>query len=80
MTTTYTFRTIIEQDEDGTYRAFVPLLPGCHTWGWETIEMARAKLHEALDLYIKSLIEEGEDIPLDRSIESIETVTLPAYA
>lgn len=33
---TYTYRTIIEPDEDG-YHGFVPILKGVHTWG-KTIE------------------------------------------
>ncbi|MBI5327377.1 MAG: type II toxin-antitoxin system HicB family antitoxin [Deltaproteobacteria bacterium] len=37
---TYTYRIIIEPDENKTYHAYVPALPGCHTWG-KSIETAR---------------------------------------
>ncbi len=72
----YSFRTIIEAGEDGTYHAYAPALPGCRTWGWSSIDEARRMLREAIDLYIRSLVEDGEPIPSDIGLESIETVTL----
>ena len=76
MSTTYPFRTIIDRDEDGSYHAFVPALPGCQTWGWSSIEQARTKLREAIDLYLRSLLDEGEPIPEEHGLESVEIVTL----
>ncbi len=54
-----TFRTIIEHDEGGTFHGYAPALQGCHTWG-ETIEETRKNLREAIELYIQSLVDDGE--------------------
>ncbi len=57
-----TYRIIIEPDENNTYHAYVPALPGCHTWG-ESIEEARINMRDALSVYLKSLIADGEKVP-----------------
>jgi predicted RNase H-like HicB family nuclease len=72
----YTYRIIIEPDENNTYHASVPALPGCHTWGLN-LEEARKNIRDALDAYLRSLIADGENIPEDKGIEAIETISLP---
>lgn len=57
----YTYTAVIEPDEGG-FHAFVPALPGCHTFG-ETMEAARANLKEAAELYLECLIQDGEPVP-----------------
>ena len=69
----YTFRTIIEPDENGTYHGFVPALKGCHTFG-DSIEETKANLKEALELYIESLEADNEPIPEETGFEYYETV------
>lgn len=59
---TYTFRIIIEPDENNTFHGYVPSLPGCHTWG-ETIEETRKNLKDAIRTYIASLIADKKSIP-----------------
>lgn len=71
----YTYRIIIEPDEKNTLHAFVPALPGCHTWG-ETIEEARANIKDAIDVYLRSLIADNEPIPEDKGIEIFETLQI----
>ena len=71
----YTYRIILEPDEGG-YHAFVPALPGCHTWG-KTIDEAREMVRDAIDVYLRSLITDGETIPTDVGIELFETVLAP---
>ena len=71
----YTYRIIIEPDENNTYHAYVPALRGCHTWG-ESIEEARENIRDAIDVYVQSLIADGEEIPQDKSLESFETVSM----
>lgn len=71
-----TFRTIIEPDEGNTFHGYAPALQGCHTWG-ETIEETRKNLREAIELYIQSLVDDGELIPEDTGYEMFETVALP---
>jgi predicted RNase H-like HicB family nuclease len=61
---TYQFTVIIEPDV-GTYHAFVPALPGCHTYG-TTIDEARTNIAAAMELQIKRMQENGEPIPVER--------------
>ena len=73
----YTYRVIVEPDENNTFHAFVPALPGCHTWG-ETFDEARRNVRDAIDAYLRSLKSDGESIPEDNGVEILETVTAPA--
>ena len=72
----YTYRVIVEPDENNTFHAFVPALPGCHTWG-ETFDEARRNVRDAIDAYLRSLKSDGESIPEDNGVELLETVTAP---
>lgn len=72
---TYTYRVIIEPDERNTFHAYVPALPGCHTWG-ETLGETRKNIRDALDIYLRSLLTDGEPIPEDNGIEVVEMISL----
>ena len=61
--TDYEFTIIIEPDEDG-FHAFVPALPGCHSYG-ATVEQARMHIVEAIELHVESMLEDGEPNPSD---------------
>jgi len=53
----------------------VPALPGCITYGTD-IDEAIAMAKEAIELYIESLAEHGEEIPTeDNTLEYSLTVT-----
>jgi antitoxin HicB len=59
----YRYTIILYPDlEQGGYTVTVPALPGCVTEG-ETFEEAIAMAKEAIQLYIESLIADGEAIP-----------------
>jgi predicted RNase H-like HicB family nuclease len=58
---TYNFTVVIEPDDRG-FHAFVPALPGCHTFG-DTAEEARSNITEAMELHIESMLEDGDSIP-----------------
>ncbi len=73
----YTYRVIIEPDENNTFHAFVPALSGCHTWG-KTIEETRKNIRDAIDVYLRSIQADGEKIPEDNGIEIVETISMPA--
>lgn len=75
---TYTYRVIIEPDEKHAFHAYVPALPGCHTWG-QTLDETRENVRDAIDVYLRSLKADGEPIPEDKGVEVVETVTL-SYA
>ena len=75
---TYQFTVIIEPHE-GAYHAFVPALPGCHTFG-TTIDEARANIAEAMELHIKNMQEQGEPIPVEREPLFITRLSVPVAA
>lgn len=68
----YSYRVIIEPDENNNFHAFAPALPGCHTWG-ETLEETRVNIRDAIDVYLRALIADNETVPQDKGIEIIET-------
>ncbi len=72
-----TFRVMIEQDEQNTFHASVPALPGCHSWG-DSLAEARANIREAIELYVEDLVAKHESIPEEASFDTFETVALPA--
>jgi predicted RNase H-like HicB family nuclease len=56
--TIYQFTVVIEPDEE-VFHAYVPALPGCHTFG-STIDETRANIAEAIELHIESMQEDKE--------------------
>ena len=72
---TYTFRTIIEPDENNTFHGFVPSLQGCHTCG-STLQETKKNLKEAIKCHVQGLLMDGESIPREEnSFELIQTFT-----
>jgi len=68
------YKILLRKEPEGGYTAIVPSLPGCITYG-DTIEEAIKMAKEAIELYIESLKEHGEEIPTDK--ETLEyTLTL----
>ena len=57
----YTYRVIVERDDDR-YHAEIPALPGCYSWGY-TCEEALTNIQEAAELWLETLAEDGEPIP-----------------
>ena len=72
----YTYRVIIEPDEHKTFHAFAPALPGCHTWG-ASFEETRKNIRDAIGVYLRSIIADGEKVPEDRGVEVVETIFEP---
>ena len=70
---TYTFRTIIEPDENNTFHGFAPALSGCHTWG-KTIQETKDNLQNAIHVYIASLADDGKEIPQEKGFEFFTTI------
>jgi antitoxin HicB len=72
------YRILLRQEPEGGYTVIVPSLPGCVTYG-DTVEEAIEMAKEAIELYIESLREHGEEIPTEeRTFEY--TLTVEAYA
>ena len=72
------YRILLRKEPEGGYTVTVPSLPGCVTYG-ETIEEAVERAKEAIELYIESLQEHGEEIPTEE--ETLEyTLMVKAHA
>jgi predicted RNase H-like HicB family nuclease len=52
---------VIERTETG-YSAYVPELPGCIATG-PTESLVRQRLQEAVEIHLKSMMEDGDPIP-----------------
>lgn len=76
--TNYQFTVVIEADENG-YHAFVPALPGCHTFG-ETLDETRSNIEEAIALHVESLQEAGEPIPVEQEPLFVTRMSVPVSA
>ncbi len=75
----YTYTTFFEPAEEGGYVVTVPSLPGCVTQG-ETFEEAKKMIKDAISLYLKTLREDGEEVPVEKEewIEVHIPVKIPA--
>ncbi len=72
------YRILLRKEPEGGYTVIVPSLPGCITYG-ETIEEAIEMAKEAIELYLESLREHGEEIPTEK--ETLEyTLTIETHA
>jgi len=58
------YRILLKKEAEGGYTVIVPVLPGCVTHG-DTIEEAIKMAKEAIQLYLESLQEHGEEIPYE---------------
>ena len=67
------FLVVIEK-ADGNYSAYSPDLPGCVATG-RTREQVARNMHEAIEMHIRGLLEDG--LPVPRSYSSAEYVAVP---
>jgi predicted RNase H-like HicB family nuclease len=72
------YRILLRKEPEGGYTVIVPSLPGCVTYGG-TIEEAIKMAKEAIELYIESLKEHGEEIPTEEATLEY-TLTVEACA
>ncbi len=72
------YRILLRKETEGGYTVIVPSLPGCVTYG-NTIEEAIKMAKEAIELYIESLKEHGEEIPTEEGTLEY-TLTVEAHA
>ena len=68
----YRFLVVIEKANDN-YSAYSPDLPGCVATGG-TREEAERNMHEAIELHVRGLKEDGLPIPESNSIAEYITV------
>lgn len=65
------YRIHIEQDEDGTFVASAPALPGCWSQGVTRAEAVK-NIQDAIEGYLESLEKHGDPIPPPISEEVID--------
>ena len=58
------YTVVIRPDDNGTFVAYVPAIPGCHAWG-ETPDEARAQLGHVFEMIRDEYQEEGRKLPQD---------------
>ena len=71
----YSYTIILENEIDGGYHAFCPMLKGCHSQG-DNFEEAIENITEAIELYLESLIADNQPIPQEDLIVKPLTVTV----
>ena len=74
----YDFTIVIEPDQEG-FHTFVPAVQGCHSHG-DTVDEARKNIAEALELHIESMIEDGEEIPIEKEPYFVTRLSIPIAA
>ncbi len=60
------YRILLRKETEGGYTVTVPILPGCVTYG-DTLDHAIAMAEEAIEIYIESLIADGEEVPTEQN-------------
>jgi len=61
----YSFTILVEPNDPDGYLVTCPALPGLVTQG-DTLDEAYEMAQDAIQLYVESLIEDGEAVPQDR--------------
>jgi predicted RNase H-like HicB family nuclease len=61
------YTAVFQKEPEGGYTVFVPMLPGCVSYG-KNLEEAKRMINEAIELYIESLSEHKEEIPTEENI------------
>lgn len=69
---TYIFRSVVQQEDDGRWSAWIDALPGCAAWG-HTRQEALDALRDAAEAYLADMLEAGEELPQ----EGVEVVDEP---
>lgn len=63
------FTVLLRPDDNGTYVAYVPAIPGCHAWG-QSLEEACAELVNVFEMIKEEYEEEGKPLPPDISLKA----------
>lgn len=75
---TLSYRILLRKEPEGGYTVLVPSLPGCITYG-KSVEDAIEMAKDAIRGYIESLVEDGEEIPVEEDIIECR-LTVDAHA
>ncbi len=66
----YDYTMILRPDDNGTFVAFVPAIPGCHAWG-RTPEEAQIELLNVFDMIREEYEEDGRMLPEDIDVKAV---------
>ncbi len=58
------YTVVIRPDDNGTFVAYVPAIPGCHAWG-QTSDEAHASLPDVFEMIQQEYAEQGRSLPED---------------
>jgi predicted RNase H-like HicB family nuclease len=61
------YSVVVHNAEEGGFWVEVPALPGCYSQG-ESVDESLQNVTEAIELYLESLRDEGQDAPLDAEV------------
>jgi predicted RNase H-like HicB family nuclease len=75
----YDFQVCFEPEEEDGYHAYVPALPGCHSYG-RTIEEAERNIKEAIELYLDGLRQHGLPLPSSAATPYLKIVEVEVFA
>ncbi|HWQ18234.1 MAG TPA: type II toxin-antitoxin system HicB family antitoxin [Methanotrichaceae archaeon] len=64
---TLNYRILLRKEPEGGYTVLVPSLPGCITYG-KTVEDAIEMAKDAIKGYVESLVEDGEEVPIEEDL------------
>ena len=68
--------TVLLYPEEGGYSVLVPALPGCVTQG-DSLDEAFAMARDAIELYLRGLVEDGEEVPDEDVPPMVATIDMP---
>jgi len=63
------YTVVFQKEKEGGYTVFVPILPGCVSYG-KNLEEAKKIIKDAIKLYLESLIAQNEEIPEENAFYS----------
>ncbi|WP_373526911.1 type II toxin-antitoxin system HicB family antitoxin [Nostoc sp.] len=58
------YTTVIRPDDNGTFVAYVPAIPGCHAWG-QTPDEAHTELVSVFEMIQEEYKQQGRSLPGD---------------
>ena len=64
---TLNYTVVFQIEPEGGYTVYVPMLPGCVTYGKDLNE-AKKMVREAIELYLESLKDMKEEIPVEEDV------------
>jgi len=68
----YDYTIVLRPEDNGTFVAYVPAIPGCHSWG-QTSEEAQEGLANVFEMIVEEYEEEWRMLPKDVDAKAVHT-------